>query len=47
MLQIGYLIQLLLSHIDLPLVHEVEHGEELPVLDPLEVEERVFVRVAP
>ena len=34
-----------LSHIHLPLVHEVENREQLLVLDALEVEEGMLVRI--
>ena len=38
-------IQLLLSNIDLPMIHEVEDCLQVNELHPLEVEERVLVRV--
>ena len=40
-------VELLLSHVHLTLVHEVQHGHQLLVLNPLQVEEGVLVRVAP
>ena len=39
-------VQLLLSNINLSVVHEVEDRLEISVLDTLQVEERVLVRVA-
>merc|ERR1719186_1369397 len=39
-------VELLLSHADLPVVHEVEHALEVRQLDTLEVDERVLVGVA-
>ncbi len=40
-------VELLLRHIHLPLIHKVEDGEQLLVLDTLQVEEGVLVRVPP
>jgi len=40
-------VELLLGDVDLSHVHEVEHTEQLLVLDPLQVEEGVLVGVAP
>ena len=40
-------VELLLSHVDFSLIHEVEDTDELLVLDPLEVEQGVLVWIAP
>jgi hypothetical protein len=40
-------VELLLGHVDLAHVHEVQHGEELLVLDTLQVQERVLVGITP
>ena len=40
-------VELLLHHVHLALVHEVEDGLQVRVLDPPQVEERVLVRIAP
>ena len=40
-------VELLLRHVHLAVVHEVEHGHEVRVLDALEVEQRVLVAVPP
>ena len=38
-------VEVLLSHVDLAVVHEVKDGLEIIVLDALQVEERVLVRI--
>ena len=38
-------VEVLLRHVDLPVVHEVKDGLEIIVLDALQVEERVLVRI--
>jgi hypothetical protein len=40
-------VELLLGDVHLPLVHEVEDGEQLLVLHPLQVDQGVLVRVPP
>ena len=40
-------VELLLCHVHLAVVHEVEDGDQVGVLDALEVEQRVLVAVPP
>ena len=40
-------VEVVLGHIHLAVIHKVEDGLQVSVLDPLEVEQRVLVRVAP
>ena len=40
-------IEVFLSNVDLAMVHEVEHAQQVAVLHPLEVEQGVVVGVPP
>ena len=40
-------IELLLGNVNLALVHELEHGDQVVIEDALEIKQRMLVRVPP